>query len=145
MSDDHEPLVIDIGTGHLKAGFASDDAPKHLIPMVIGEPKAAGVLVGLEQKDFYIGKEALDKKQFLNLRYPVERGKIKNDKDAIEDIKNIIIHLMTNDMLISGDEYNCMITEPPNNPKEIREAIVDLMYVHSLFIFFVTAFANPAN
>lgn len=48
MDDEHEALVIDIGTGHLKAGFCSDDAPKHLVPMVIGKPKNAGVLVGMD-------------------------------------------------------------------------------------------------
>jgi actin-related protein len=48
MDDEHEALVIDIGTGHLKAGFCSDDAPKHMVPMVIGKPKNAGVLVGMD-------------------------------------------------------------------------------------------------
>ena len=48
MDEEHEPLVIDIGTGALKAGFASEHAPKHLIPMVIGEPKSAGILVGMD-------------------------------------------------------------------------------------------------
>ena len=85
MDDEHEALVIDIGTGHLKAGFCSDDAPKHMVPMVIGKPKNAGVLVGMDQKEWYIGQEAIEKQQHLNLRYPVEKGRIK-DKAAIEDI-----------------------------------------------------------
>jgi len=55
MEDDIEPLVIDIGSGYLKAGFASDDAPKCLIPMIIGKPKSKGVLVGMDQKNVYIG------------------------------------------------------------------------------------------
>ena len=45
MEDDNEALVIDIGTAHLKAGFCQEDAPKHMIPMVLGKPKNAGVLV----------------------------------------------------------------------------------------------------
>ena len=28
MEEEAEPIVIDIGSGTLKAGFASDDAPK---------------------------------------------------------------------------------------------------------------------
>ena len=48
VDDEHEALVIDIGTGALKAGFCQDDAPKHNIPMVIGEPKADGILVGMD-------------------------------------------------------------------------------------------------
>jgi actin len=48
MDDDSDPIIIDIGTGTLKAGFATDDAPKHLVPMVIGKPKSKGVLVGMD-------------------------------------------------------------------------------------------------
>ena len=82
LEDENEALVIDIGTGHLKAGFCFEDAPKHMIPMVLGQPKNAGVLVGMDQKDWYIGEEAQEKAQHLILRHPVEKGRIK-DSDAI--------------------------------------------------------------
>lgn len=127
MEDEHEPLIIDIGTGALKAGFASEHAPKHLIPMVIGKPKSPGILVGMDQKDFYIGKEAIEKKKYLNMTYPVSKGRLI-DKDAVDnDLKNIIEHLMTQEMLISGEEYKCLITEPPKNSSVIREAVVEMM------------------
>jgi actin-related protein len=46
---ENDHLVIDIGTGTLKAGFANDDAPKYLIPMVVGLPdKKKGLLVGMD-------------------------------------------------------------------------------------------------
>ena len=48
MDDENEALVIDIGTGRLKAGVGVEDAPKHMIPMVLGKPKNAGVLVGMD-------------------------------------------------------------------------------------------------
>ena len=126
MEDEHEAIVIDIGTGHLKAGYCHEDAPKHNVPMVIGKPRNAGVLVGMDQKDWYIGEEALEKAQHLNLRYPVDKGCIR-DTDSLEDIKNIIKNLIDHDMLIDPKEYKFMITEPPNNPTPMREAFVDLM------------------
>ena len=126
MDDDHEALVIDIGTGHLKAGFCFDDAPKHMVPMVLGKARNASVLVGMDQKEWYIGEEAREKAHLLNLRYPVEEGRIR-DKDAIQDIRNIIDNLLTHDMLINQEEYKFMVTEPPKNPKEIREEFVQLM------------------
>ena len=127
LEDENEALVIDIGTGHLKAGFCFEDAPKHMIPMVLGQPKNAGVLVGMDQKDWYIGEEAQEKAQHLILRHPVEKGRIK-DSDAIQDINNILQNLMTHDMLINPEEYKFMVTEPPNNPREIREEFVSLMF-----------------
>jgi actin-related protein len=48
MDEDSEPIIIDIGSGTLKAGFASDDAPKCILPMFIGRPKAPGILVGMD-------------------------------------------------------------------------------------------------
>jgi actin, other eukaryote len=48
MEEDSEPIVIDIGSGTLKAGFASDDAPKVIMPMVIGKPRSPGILVGMD-------------------------------------------------------------------------------------------------
>ena len=126
LEDENDALVIDIGTEHLKAGFCSDDAPKYLVPMVLGKAKNAGVLVGMDQKEFYVGEEALEKSQHLNLWHPVEKGRIK-DKDAIQDVRKIIENLLTHDMLINHEEYKFMVTEPPNNPREIREEFVNLM------------------
>ena len=130
MEDEHEPLILDIGTAALKAGFASEHAPKYLTPMVIGKPKSAGILVGMDQKEFYIGKEAIEKKKFLNMTTPIVKGRIKSVDcvaDDKSDIYRIIEHLMTQEMLITGEDYKCLITEPPNNDTEIRENLVQLM------------------
>ena len=93
MEDDHEALVIDIGTGTMKAGFCFDDAPKHLIPMVLGKAKNASVLVGMDQKDWFIGEEAIEKKAVLNLEYPVQDGYIR-DSQGIDHIREIIENLI---------------------------------------------------
>ena len=36
------PIVIDNGTGRIKAGFADDEAPKCIFPSVVGRPKQKG-------------------------------------------------------------------------------------------------------
>lgn len=71
MDEDAEPIIIDLGSDTLKAGFASDDHPKVMMPMMIGEPKAPGILVGMDQKDYYVGFEAASKRNLLNLEFPV--------------------------------------------------------------------------
>jgi actin-related protein len=78
MDDENDPIIIDIGSGYLKAGFASDDAPKVMIPMLLGKPKSKGALVGMDQKEWYIGEEVVSKKQFLNVEYPVVGGRIED-------------------------------------------------------------------
>jgi hypothetical protein len=44
----------------------------------INETSAQGALVGMDQKEWYIGEEALSKKQFLNMEYPVVGGRIQD-------------------------------------------------------------------
>ena len=59
MADDEvAALVCDNGSGMVKAGFAGDDAPRAVFPSVIGRPRQPGVMVGMGQKDSYVGDEA---------------------------------------------------------------------------------------
>lgn len=123
MEEDSEPIIIDIGSGTLKAGFASDDAPKCIVPMIIGKPKAPGILVGMDQKDCYVGHEAKAKKNLLICEEPVQRGIITN----IPNIQKIFEHLFNNELRVSPEEHKIIITESPKNPKKNREEIVNLM------------------
>jgi actin-related protein len=62
MDDEVDPIIIDNGSGYMKAGFAGDDAPKCIFPTILGEPKSPGILVGMDQKEEYVGEEAKSKK-----------------------------------------------------------------------------------
>ncbi|XP_031548614.1 protein mono-ADP-ribosyltransferase PARP4-like isoform X2 [Actinia tenebrosa] len=57
--DDIAALVIDIGSSMCKAGFAGDDAPRAVFPSIVARPRHQGVMVGMGQKDSYVGYEAL--------------------------------------------------------------------------------------
>ena len=39
-------------------GFAGDDAPRAVFPSIVGRPKHPGIMVGMDQKDSYVGDEA---------------------------------------------------------------------------------------
>jgi actin, other eukaryote len=58
MDEEVTAVVIDNGSGMAKAGFAGDDAPRSVFPTVVGRPKMPGIMVGLDQKEVYVGAEA---------------------------------------------------------------------------------------
>ncbi|XP_059150077.1 protein mono-ADP-ribosyltransferase PARP4-like isoform X1 [Physella acuta] len=53
------PVVLDVGSLMQKAGFAGEMFPSVEIPSVVGRPRYQGVMVGMGQKDSYVGYEAV--------------------------------------------------------------------------------------
>ena len=41
--DEIQSVVVDNGSGCIKAGFAGDDAPRSVFPSIVGRPKHPGV------------------------------------------------------------------------------------------------------
>ena len=95
MMTEVRALVIDNGSGFVKAGFAGEDAPRRVFPSIVGSPRTdnkreeGGDAPPL--KDYYVGEEAKSRRRLLRLRYPVEHGIICN-WDNMEKVRVLVYY-----------------------------------------------------
>jgi actin len=139
--DQEEFVVIDNGTGFIKAGFSGQDLPRLIIPTVMGEhteqidpqmmnAQNAGADIQEEKKTYAFGNAALQSKDTHDLKWPIKRGIIE-DWDAMELMWGHIF----DELNLETKNVNVLMTDSPFDTKEkpkdkSRAIMAEILFEH---------------
>jgi len=126
-------VVIDIGSGFTKMGYAGNLEPQFVVPTCVANSVNKSTSVHLShsqatfaEMDFYIGDEAYQRKdsdKYL-LSYPVSKGRI----EKWNDMERFLGQAIYRKLRCTPEEHNFLITEPPFNTPENREHTAEIMF-----------------
>jgi actin, other eukaryote len=117
-------VIFDNGSGLFKAGLADEPAPTVIFPNITGKPTNPNMMVGMDQKEIYVGPEASEKKSHLTLSKPIKRGIIQ-DLDQMEKIWH---YTYENELKVNPNERPVLLTEPPLNDPKKREQLMEIFF-----------------
>jgi actin-related protein len=117
-------VIIDNGSGHVKAGIAGDEAPSAVFPAIVGRPKHGSIMPGGDQKDYFMGEEALAKKGVLSISYPLEHGIVKD----WSDMEKVWHYTFFDALRVNPEEQAVVVSEAPFNPKKNRERMIEMLF-----------------
>ena len=132
--NNYSTVIIDIGSGIIKAGFGGEDGPRNIFDSLVGTPKMPGCMVGMEKIERYVGDEAISKLEIMNFNAPIQRGLI-SDWDKFE---TLLHYLLYSKMKVVPEEISVLITESPaatiENKKKLSEILFETFNVQKIHI-----------
>jgi len=123
---DLNPVIIDNGSGIIKAGFAGDQHPRAVFSTIVGRPRRPNVASATSLKEQYIGDEALTNKAGTSDSNPNVMCAAKSEKTTDRTIEGDYVKM--EDIESEGIEDEDKVFE---NDGDIR-VIVNARYSHLL-------------
>uniref|UniRef100_A0A4W5PX45 Actin related protein 3 n=1 Tax=Hucho hucho TaxID=62062 RepID=A0A4W5PX45_9TELE len=139
--------VVDCGTGYTKIGYAGNTEPQFIVPSCIAIKESAKVgdqaqrrmMKGVDDLDFYIGDEAIDKPNYAT-KWPIRSWNRSSSSICGQSPRTTTsswyvhnMHVSVEIMLPSSRNlwnlyFSSPQTEPPLNTPENREYTAEIMF-----------------
>lgn len=138
----NQPIVIDNGSGNLKAGFAGEEHPKCYQANMVGRPKYQKIMAtttssttatggdnvdvadGQKLESLFVGQFAQQNRGLLKLLYPVEHGIVTK----WDEMETLWYHTYSTQLKALPQEHPLLITECPLNPRQNRDKMCQVLF-----------------
>lgn len=106
-------------------GWSNNPNPQEIYPSVVGRPKLIGddAISGASIKDINVGQVAYDNRKFLDLKYPIQNGVVKDWEDTVHLWRHGFDQLK-----VKHAQTSILITEPVRNPDENKEKMAEIIF-----------------
>lgn len=132
--DQEEFVVLDNGSGFVKAGFSGEDLPRCVIPTVVSSHK-----IETEQLNVQGNADAQEEKYDMKFSNDAYEAYISKGYDKFEPIQRSIItdldhmenlweHIFEHELNLEPKNINLLMTDSPFNTKKNKQQIADIMF-----------------
>ncbi|KAL3154167.1 Arp2/3 complex subunit, actin nucleation center [Trebouxia sp. C0010 RCD-2024] len=121
-------VICDNGTGFVKCGFAGDNFPRASFPCMVGRPmlRSEEGFSECQLKDIVVGQQCSQHRHSLEVSYPISNGIVQK----WDDMQHVWNHTFYEQLQIDPTECKILLTDPPLNPKENRDRLLQTMFEH---------------
>eukprot|EP00644_Phytophthora_capsici_P007998 jgi/Phyca11/553962/estExt2_Genewise1Plus.C_PHYCAscaffold_580020 len=133
----NQPVVIDNGSGSMKAGFAGGETPQVVFPSYVGTTKHTRMMAGgaFEGADVVVGNRMQNHRGLFKIQYAMEHG-VVTDWNSMHRIWQ---HVYAKEQLnVQSEDHPVLLTEAPLNPVANRQRAGEVFFeafnVPSLFV-----------
>ncbi|KFQ68445.1 Actin-like 7A, partial [Phaethon lepturus] len=114
-------VVVDIGTGYFKCGFAGDPWPSYTVSSTVGKPIRE---TGSNQKETFVGRELQNSSVPLTLINPIRHG-IVVDWNCVH---NTLECIFQTEMKIQPEDHALLVSVPPLCSITDKERYAEMMF-----------------
>ena len=124
ISTDYQTIVIDGGSGIIKAGYGGEEGPRSIFSSIVGIPKMPGLKVGMELKERYCGDEAIKKFEIMNFNQPIQQGEVSD----WEKFETLMQYLLYDQMKVVPEEISILMVKAPLSNKLKRAKLAEILF-----------------
>lgn len=118
---ENRPLVVGIDLGTSRTAIMTSRGGKKLIRSVVGYPRD---LIGLKllETPYVVGQAALDNRSYLDLRYPLEDGVLRDYGQRDIEVARHLLHHVIRETEPRAEESICAVIGVPARASAVNKA-----------------------